>query len=53
MDVLGWPKSSFGFFHNIMQENLNELLGQLHVMFYSLVSGYLGCFYILDIVNML
>ena len=53
MDVLGWPKSSFGFFHNIMQENLNELFGQFHVMFYSLVSGHLGCFYILDIVNML
>ena len=26
--MLGWPKSSFGFFHNILQKNLNELSGQ-------------------------
>ena len=24
--LFGWPKSSFGFFHNIVQKNLNELL---------------------------
>ena len=24
-----WPKSSFGFFHNIIQKNLNEFFGQL------------------------
>ena len=26
--TLGWPKSLFGFFHNNLQENLNELFGQ-------------------------
>ena len=26
--VLGWPTSLFGFFHAILQENLNELFGQ-------------------------
>ena len=25
--VLGWPKSSFEFFHNILQKNPNKLLG--------------------------
>ena len=27
-NVLGWPKSSFGFFHNILWKNPNELFGQ-------------------------
>ena len=26
--LLGWPKSSFGFFHNILQEKLKECFGQ-------------------------
>ena len=26
--LLGWPKSSFGFFCTILWKNLNELLGQ-------------------------
>ena len=26
--VLGWPKSSFGFFCNILWKNTNELFGQ-------------------------
>jgi len=26
--LLGWPKSSFGFFCNIIQKNLNKLFGQ-------------------------
>ena len=26
--ILGWPKSSFGFFCNILQKNPNELFGQ-------------------------
>ena len=26
--LLGWPKSLFGFFCNILQKNLNELFGQ-------------------------
>ena len=26
--VLGWPKSSFGFFWNILWQNTNELFGQ-------------------------
>ena len=25
---MGWPKSSFGFFRNILLKNPNELLGQ-------------------------
>ena len=25
---IGFAKSSFGFFHNILRKNLNELLGQ-------------------------
>ena len=24
----GWPKSLFGFFHNILQKNANDLFGQ-------------------------
>ena len=27
-DVLGWPKSSFGFFHKILQKSSNEVLCQ-------------------------
>ena len=27
-DVLGWPKSSFGFFCNIFRKNPNDLFGQ-------------------------
>ena len=26
--LLGWPKSSFGFFHKMLWKNLNELFGQ-------------------------
>lgn len=26
--LLGWPKSSFRFFHNLLQKNLNEFYGQ-------------------------
>ena len=26
--LLAWPKGSFGFFHKILQKNLNELFGQ-------------------------
>ena len=28
VEVLGWPKASFGFFYNILQKNLSEILGQ-------------------------
>ena len=28
MKVLGWPRSSFGLFHNILRKNLNEVFGQ-------------------------
>ena len=31
MYILGWPKSSFGFFHNILQKNSKELFGQLNI----------------------
>ena len=30
MYVLGWPKSSFRFFHKMLQTNPNELFGQLN-----------------------
>ena len=26
--LLGWPKSSLGFFHEMLQKNPNELFGQ-------------------------
>ena len=26
--ILGWPKSSFGFFHKMLLENPNKLFGQ-------------------------
>ena len=29
--ILGWPKSSFGFFCNILQKNPNELFGQPNI----------------------
>ena len=29
--MLGWPKSSFGFFHNIFWKNLSELFGQPNI----------------------
>ena len=28
MEILGWPKSSFGFFRKMLRNNPNELLGQ-------------------------
>ena len=28
MYILGWPKSSFGVFHNILQKNPNRHFGQ-------------------------
>ena len=28
MQLLGWPKSSFGFFYDIIQKKPNELGGQ-------------------------
>ena len=28
--VLGWPKRLFGFFHMMVQQNPNELFGQLN-----------------------
>ena len=27
-NILGWPKTSFGFLHNMLQKILNELFGQ-------------------------
>ena len=32
MEVLGWPKSSLGFFHKMLQENPNELFGQYNTI---------------------
>ena len=31
--ILGWPKSSFGFFCNILRENPNERFGQLSSLY--------------------
>ena len=28
VQILGWPQSSFGFFHTVLWKNPNELLGQ-------------------------
>ena len=30
--IWGWPKSSFGFFYNILWKNLSTLFGQAHIM---------------------
>ena len=30
--VLSWPKSSFRFFHTILQKNPNELFGQHNIL---------------------
>ena len=29
--ILGWPESSFGYFHKMLGENLNEPLGHPNV----------------------
>ena len=34
--ALGWPESSFGFFHRMLQENLGELFGQPSICVYGL-----------------
>ena len=31
--LLGWPKSSFGFFHTTVHKKLNELFGQTNIIF--------------------
>ena len=31
LSILVWPKSSFRFFHNILQKNPNELFGQPNI----------------------
>ena len=28
LQILGWPKRSFGFFHKMLPQNPNELFGQ-------------------------
>ena len=30
--LLGWPKSSFRFLHNILQKNLKKLFGQVNIL---------------------
>ena len=32
--ILGWPKSSFGLFHEMLQKNPSELSDQLNIMLY-------------------
>lgn len=32
--ILGWPKRPFGFFHNILWKNLNDLFGQHNTQTY-------------------
>ena len=37
--ILGWPKSSFGFFHRTLQKSPNELFGQMNTMeYYSAIK---------------
>ena len=31
-DLLGWPKTSFGFFHNILWKNPTEYFGQSNTL---------------------
>ena len=33
VDILGWPESSFGFFHNILWKNLNKLFDEPNMYF--------------------
>ena len=33
LKILGWPKSSFGFFHRILGKNPNEFFGQPNISF--------------------
>ena len=32
--ILGWPKTSFTFFHNILQKTLSEIFGQPNIYIY-------------------
>ena len=32
LELLGWPKSSFGFSHKIVQKSLNELFWPTHYL---------------------
>ena len=36
--ILGWPKSSFGFFHYMVQKNPNELFGQPNSIYRVIVK---------------
>ena len=36
--ALGWPESSFGVFHRMLQENLDELFGQPNICVYGLAG---------------
>ena len=39
-EVLGWPKSSFGFFHTIAQKNLNKFFGKPNSLELSFENNY-------------
>ena len=36
-NILGWPKSSFGFFCNFLQKNMNELFGQPNIKMHEFI----------------
>ena len=42
MQILGWPKSLFGFSHTILRKNPNELFGQTNIYgWYVMMPGIL------------
>ena len=36
-NILGWPKSSFGFLCNFLQKNMNELFGQPNIKMHEFI----------------
>ena len=40
MQLLGWPKSSFGFFYDIVQKKPNELCGTITIKSNPIPSGW-------------
>ena len=38
-EILDWPKTSFGLFHNILHKNPNEYLGQPKIYVLYITSG--------------
>ena len=44
VDIVGWPESSFGFFHNMLWKNLNKLFGEPNMYFLVRKKFHIICF---------